>query len=101
MSIADAKSLTPSSAIAAAKQYFADFFGAEKVQNILLEELDFDESQGIWNVVIGFDVGRTKMRQPSMNALAAFAQHEIVPVREARRFVIRDSDGGLVKMETV
>lgn len=99
MSVADAKKLSPSDAIAAAKRYFSEFFNEVKIENILLEELDFNDGNGTWNVVIGFDVGRTKMMQPSMNALAVFAQQEVVPVREARRFIIRDDDGGLIKME--
>ncbi len=101
MPIADAKSLTPSNAIEIAKGYFNEFFADTKTENVLLEELDFDDSTGVWSVTIGFDVGRTKMRQPNYNALAALSPQEVIPVREARRFFIRDEDSALIKLDVV
>ena len=99
MSIVNAKKMSPSDAIKAAMGYFNEFFAGQKIENKLLEELDFNDSTETWVVTVGFDVGRTKMKQPGMNALAGFVSQEIVPVREARRFFIRDSDAGLIKMD--
>ena len=96
MAVADAQNLTAKEAIKVAREYFNDFFQGSVVNNILLEEIEFED--GLWSVPIGFDVGRTKMRQPSGNALAAIRPSEVVPVREARTFVIRDKDSALVKM---
>ena len=101
MSIANANSLTPSDAISIARKFFGEFFAGTITENVLLEELDYDDSSGVWGVTIGFDVGRTKMRQPNINALAALTPQEVIPVREARRFLIRDDDGALIKMEDV
>ncbi|MCE8507751.1 hypothetical protein KBY28_04720 [Ruegeria pomeroyi] len=98
MSIATASGLTAKDAIAKAKFFFRDFFSDQNVENVLLEELDFDDVSGNWRVTIGFDVGRKAVRQPSLNALAALTHQEVTPIREARVFEISDSDGSLVKM---
>lgn len=41
-------------AVAAAKAYVADVFSNEPVQNIGLEEVEFDADRRIWCVTIGF-----------------------------------------------
>ncbi|MDP7151271.1 MAG: hypothetical protein QGI08_07750 [Paracoccaceae bacterium] len=101
MAVADAKNLSASDAISRAKAFFDEFFADQVVENVLLEELDYDETEGYWLVTIGFDVGRMKIRQPSQNALAFLADQEITPIREARVFRISDETGMLLKMEDV
>ena len=41
-------------AVQAAKSYIADVFGSEKISNMGLEEVEFDDSEGLWKVTIGF-----------------------------------------------
>lgn len=101
MGLAEASGLTAQQAIDKAKEYFKQFYAGENITNVLLEELDFDSSRKTWVVTIGFDVGRKMIRQPSMNALAMLGHEEISPIREARRFIIQDSNGDLVRMENV
>lgn len=102
MSVANAKGMSASQAIGRARQYFDEFYADQVIENVLLEELDFDEEMGNWLVTIGFDIGRKKIRQPGQNALASlFAEQEVVPIREARRFVLSDSGGSLIRMEDV
>ena len=98
MSIAAAKGMTAKQAIKCAMVFFDDFYSGDHFENILLEELEFDDSKNAWLVRIGFDIGRKKMRQPGGNALAAMFDHEIVPIRETRLFEISDADGGLLRM---
>ena len=100
MSLAAAKGLKPREAIDAAYAYFEQFLGDRAVKNILLEELEFDDSSGHWLVTIGFDTGRTSFKQPSVHgSLSLFDSDEVVPIREARRFYITDDGGALTKME--
>jgi hypothetical protein len=102
MSVANAKGMSASEAIRRARQYFDEFYFDQVIENVLLEELDFDEASGNWLVTIGFDIGRKKIRQPSQNTLASlFAEQEVLPIREARKFVISDAGGGLIRMEDV
>ena len=41
-------------AVGVAKSYVADLFSDEHVMNIGLEEVEFDESAGVWNITVGF-----------------------------------------------
>jgi hypothetical protein len=101
MSLAGAKVLKPKQAIAKALEFFNDFFSDQGIKNVLLEELEFDDVSGNWNVTIGFDIGRESIRKPGTNALSMFGQQEVTPLREARRFEITDRGGDLVRMVDV
>ena len=41
-------------AVAAAKDYVADMFESEKITNIGLEEVEYDEFEKLWQITIGF-----------------------------------------------
>ncbi len=41
-------------AVTLAKKYVRDVFAEEKIDNVGLEEVEFDEKRGIWSVTIGF-----------------------------------------------
>lgn len=99
MGLAEAKSLTAKQAIAAATAVFADFFGDVHTENVLLEELEFDEKSGQWLVTIGFDVGRKAIQKPAFST-SFLGEERVTPIREARRFILSDQTGELVKMET-
>jgi hypothetical protein len=99
MSIAAAKGMSAKEAVERALMYFREFFSDQVIVNVLLEELDFDESDRTWLVKIGFDIGRKSIKQPSRNALATlYGEQELTPIREARTFVLEDDGGNLVKM---
>jgi hypothetical protein len=100
MSIASAKGTSAEQAVEIAHRYFGQFFAGQNVGNVLLEELEFDEKTRWWRVVIGFDVGRKKLRQPSINALTLPFPYdtEEIPVREARAFFIADNDKALISV---
>jgi hypothetical protein len=60
MSIAAAKGMTAKQAVGKALEYFREFFSDQVVENVLLEELEFDESDRNWRVTIGFDIGSSR-----------------------------------------
>jgi hypothetical protein len=41
-------------AVALAKKYVAEVFAGEPINDVGLEEVEFDEGAGIWSVTIGF-----------------------------------------------
>lgn len=41
-------------AVSAAKRYIRDLYSDEKIENIGLEEVDFDAKGRVWHVTIGF-----------------------------------------------
>lgn len=57
-------------AVALAKKHVADLFAEEKVTNIGLEEVEFDEAANVWNVTVGF----SRPWDDPKNVLAALAQ---------------------------
>lgn len=40
--------------VAIAKQHIADLFAEEGARNVGLEEVEFDDEQGVWIVTVGF-----------------------------------------------
>src|SRR4051812_39456179 len=46
--------MTPKNAIDTAKQWAADIFAEEKIRNLRLEEVRFDEIKDHWLITIGF-----------------------------------------------
>lgn len=41
-------------AVAAAKKYLDEMFSEEKISNLGLEELEFDDTTRVWNITLGF-----------------------------------------------
>ncbi len=56
-------------AVALAKQQISDLFADEGIKNLGLEEVEYDDAEGIWQVTIGFSRPWDEPR----NALAALA----------------------------
>lgn len=72
-------------AVALAKQYVLDLFAEEKITNLGLEEVEFDEQTKEWIVTLGFSRPWDEPR----NVLAALAQ---TPYTRRAYKVIRISD---------
>jgi hypothetical protein len=98
MSVAKAQGMTAKEAISVARSYFDEFFGAEPIRNVLLEQLDFDETRAIWVVTFGFDAGREAFSNTVGSGLDRLLGPQVTPIREARTFEIEDATGVLVKM---
>lgn len=56
-------------AVVLAKGYVADLFSEEDIGEIGLEEIEFDEAHGLWNVTIGFR--RPWKRDPGKDSMIA------------------------------
>ena len=74
-----------------AKTYVADLFADEKVFNIGLEEVEFDENQHTWSVTIGFS--RRWDRKSSLTAALGES-----PARTYKIVHIADADGRVLSL---
>jgi len=82
-------------AIRLAKDYVTNVFQDEDPTNVGLEEVEFDETDQIWNVTIGFS-------RPwnSTKSLLANISGEALPKKRAYKVVrIRDNDGKMVAIK--
>lgn len=82
-------------AIRLAKDYVTNVFQDEDPTNVGLEEVEFDETDQIWNVTIGFS-------RPwnSTKSLLANISGEAPPKKRAYKVVrIRDNDGKMVAIK--
>ncbi len=41
-------------AVQVAREYVADLFDSEKISNVGLEEVAFDDAEGLWEITVGF-----------------------------------------------
>ena len=72
-------------AVKSAKKYVAEMFEDEPIHNIGLEEIEFDHTQGIWSVTIGF----ARDWRESESVIRALAS----PCRTYKVVRISDADG--------
>jgi hypothetical protein len=86
--------LNAKQAIEAGFQLFQDFFDKADTSRVLLEGLEYLESDGEWLVTIGFDAGRKKETSSSFG----FGERTLEPVREKRQFFLNAKDGSLLRM---
>ncbi len=78
-------------AVDLAKKYVIDLFANEGIVNLGLEEVEFDDSDGVWNVTIGFSRPWDKLT----GGLAALAQvhassrsYKVVRIHDQSRRVL-------------
>jgi hypothetical protein len=77
-------------AVAAAKAYVADLFSNELVQHIGLEEVEFDDRDGVWSITIGFN----RSWSPLASVLSYSAKD-----RDYKVVRISDSDGKVMSIK--
>jgi hypothetical protein len=86
-------------AVTAAKSHLADLFEGEKVMNLGLEEVEFDEEHREWRVTVGFSRPWDREPNPALGSLADV----LTPMRQlARDYKIvrlRDSDGRVLAVK--
>jgi hypothetical protein len=73
-------------AVELAKAHIQDLFGSEKIYNLGLEEVSFDDRTQKWSVTIGF----SRPWQEPANTLASIAQHMSYPTRSYKVVEIVD-----------
>lgn len=81
-------------AVAAAKKHVQDLFSEEKILNLGLEEIEFDESTGIWCITLGF----SRPWEMPQNALAVLAR-QLQPPRAYKIVRISDKTGQLLSVK--
>lgn len=76
----------------------SDLFGPEMLNNLQLEEVDFDERTGTWQITLGFDVPNTN----PMKGIGAALSGDRMYIRKYKVFHV-DSTGNVksVKIRTL
>jgi len=82
-------------AVTLAKQHIAELFADEGAKNLGLEEVEFDESAGVWRVTIGFSRPWDEPR----NVLASLAGEGLAK-RTYKIVNVLDSDGQVLSVKT-
>jgi hypothetical protein len=78
-------------AVQIAKTYVADLFAEENIQQLRLEEVEFDEAGAVWRVTIGFS------RPWSRTGL--LASELLNPPRAYKVVQMRDEDGQVISVK--
>jgi uncharacterized protein YdeI (YjbR/CyaY-like superfamily) len=82
-------------AVTAAKKYVSEIFAEEQITRLTLEEVEFDEAAGIWNITIGF----SWPWDAPQNAFAALG-HDLSQWRRRYKVVrISDATGQLLSIK--
>jgi hypothetical protein len=75
-------------AVKIAKDWVIDVMKDEQPTNLGLEEVEFDDKQGVWNITLGF----SRPWNSNRNALSALTG-EALQKRAYRTVVVTDSNG--------
>jgi hypothetical protein len=81
-------------AVVLAKRYIADLLADEGVINLGLEEIDRDDTAGVWHVTLGFSRPWNSVR----NALTALTG-DVAAKRSYRIVTVRDLDGEVLSVK--
>lgn len=88
--------LSADAAINAAFEFFEKYVRPHggRMSHVLLEGLQYVDTEDAWMVIIGFDVGRER----ETGSPLGFGERTKEPIRETRQFFISASDGNLIRM---
>lgn len=81
------------SAVGIAKKFVSGVLTEENVINVGLEEVQYDEEQGVWRITVGF----SRPWNTARNALTAITG-EPASRRTYRVITVKDSDGTVTSM---
>jgi hypothetical protein len=93
MSVGPEMAMNVKEAVKAAKEYTADLLADEGVINLGLEEVEWNERDGVWQVTVGFSRPWNSVR----NTLTAITGEN--SARRAYRVVSLRDDGTVVSMK--
>lgn len=79
-------------AIKLAKRYVLDVFADEEPTNVGLEEVEFDDSDGVWNVTIGF----SRPWNSTKSVMATLAGEQPPKKRAYKVVRLRNTDGKMI-----
>lgn len=89
------------SAVKAAREHAKNLFEEGQLSNLLLEEVEFDDSKQTWLVTLGYDstsVIKREATQKTYNFLNR-VEKEVEQQREYKIFHIKADDGELISMK--
>lgn len=80
-------------AIDIAKRYIREIYSGEKIENLGLEEVEFEEMHGTWSVTLGFS-------RPWQHAAVGTFLHDFSPKRRDYKIIrISDKDGKVLSVK--
>ncbi len=82
-------------AVKLAKHHVIDLFAEEKVTNLGLEEVEFDDATNTWSVTIGFSRPWDEPR----SSFAALAGQMLYPKRSYKVILISDDAGKVLSIK--
>jgi hypothetical protein len=83
-------------AVKRAKTYVAEVFEDDKVTNLGLEEIEYDENSGAWNVTLGFSRSWDTTPQNPLSVITGADNR----LRRTYRVVrVRDTDGEVLSVK--
>ncbi|MET4101516.1 hypothetical protein ABIE58_000937 [Roseovarius sp. MBR-78] len=91
------KKLSPKQAVDEAFRHFKELYECDILSHLLLEGLRYDETRNLWEVTIGFDIGREKI----VGGPLSFAEKKLEPIREFRVIRLNAEDGAFIGLDHV
>ena len=86
------RELSPKEAVDAAFQWFSDLYPKKEFKHVLLEGIKYDEHCKLWEVTIGFDLGRNTTVANQLDFLGKKTE----PIREFRVVRLKADDGKFI-----
>ena len=89
------------SAVQAARKHADELFADQALQNLLLEEVIFEEDQQLWLITLGYDAPHKIKANRGLQMQMAMAEMETEERQERiyKRFKINAADGSFKGME--
>jgi hypothetical protein len=81
-------------AVSSAKHHLSNLYSEEKIANLGLEEVEYDDQNNIWHVTLGF----SRPWETPRNILTALGQ-EVQPPRTYKVVRITDKDGRVLSVK--
>ena len=82
-------------AVKKAFEHFELIYEGKKLPDKLLEEIEYDNSSGTWNVVIGFDSDHITTRTEGPSVFPSTVQEK---ERKYKQIILKGDDGSFIKM---
>ena len=82
-----------------AKQHIAELVTDEDVQNIGLEEVEFDGNSGVWRVTVGFSRPWDRLDESPYGSVTEIFGGQRKRVRDMKVVAVDDADGRIVSVK--
>jgi len=86
-------------AVHVAKQYLTEILEGERVQNLGLEEVEFDDREGVWSITLGFSRPWDKYMKSAYEMALGVNKNQEQPRREYKVVNVRALDKKVVSVK--